>query len=347
MSTATSNRPEVSEILERIDMPALLERYSGAGRKQGSRWLFRCPNPQHADNRPSFDVSYAKGKWWGSCRSEGVHVDAIDLLVWIGQAADRKEAIRILADMAGFGNGGSDLPPVTPKPPPQHRRDEGELDLNPARPDNPEAVMRTFLRLRGWGEQVVDLFGLEAVLDNRGRPRVRFPWKDHRGNILFYQDRAAWSDPAKAARWRSPAGVSAPFPFGMARLAELDDPAMWANEYERGDVFICEGPSDAVSLTDAFPDTVVIGVPGGNTPHKPWARALSGLHTFIVADADDQGDRYRIDWAEKLERHAECIYQVRVPPQWGDLDGWRKSVGDDFRQQFIDAVEAAIVEAGQ
>jgi hypothetical protein len=107
-------------------------------------------------------------------------------------------------------------------------------------------------------------------------------------------------------------------------------------------VFLVEGPTDAVALVDAFPFTVALGVPGGNTPSRAWGKALVGLDVFIVADADEQGDRYRLSWAAAITPHATRVWHVRVPAEWNDVDGWRRGAGEAFRDEFLAAVGGAL-----
>lgn len=340
--------PSVAEILDRVDLAALVERDAGPGRREGSRWRFRCPNPAHEDRTPSFDVTQRNGKWWASCRAENVNVDAVDYLVWIGHARDRGEAIAQLGEMVGFRRDDRRPLPIrtlAPKRPLTLPEPAPELDLEPLRPTDADDVLARFLSDRGWSPAAATMFGLEVVLDSRGRLRVRFPWLSlaDPSRTVYYQDRAAWPDHGKAERWRSPGGGGAPTPFGMHRLAILDELATSPTEYEAGvDVFVCEGPSDAVALADAFPDTVTLGVPGNGRPHRPWERALRGLNVFLCADADAQGERYRAQWAEALAPHAAAVYQVLVPPEHGDVSAWRLALGEGFHDAFLDAVGDAI-----
>lgn len=343
---AVIDGPSVAEILARVDLAALVERDAGPGRREGSRWRFRCPNPAHEDRTPSFDVTERDGKGWASCRGEGVNVDAVDYLVWMGHAGDRGEAIGQLAELAGFHRDRRVAPlrPPAPKRAPTPPA-EPELDLDPSRPADADEVLGGFLVDRGWSSAAATMFGLEVVLDGRRRPRVRFPWLSvgDPTRIVYYQDRAAWPDAGKAERWRSPGGGGAPTPFGMHRLVILDKVAADPTTADEGlDVFVCEGPSDAVALADAFPDTVTLGVPGNGRPHRPWERALRGLNVFLCADADAQGDRYRVQWAEALAPHAAAVFQVAVPVGHGDVSSWRQALGEAFHDAFLDAVGDAL-----
>lgn len=139
-----------------------------------------------------------------------------------------------------------------------------------------------------------------------------------------------------------------PGPFGMERLALLDELATNATEFDNGsDLFIVEGVSDTVALTDALVRheqtamTVAVGLVGGQIKRE-WRRFFADRCVFVVADNDPGGLAARQRLRTGLTGVAADVLDVFVPLAHNDIAAWRLVSGEDFAESFVRAVVAAL-----
>lgn len=321
MRTLPEYRPSaepLADLVARVDLPALVERYSGPGRGRGTAFTFQCPNPQHADRHPSFTVTYKGGKWlaacWSACNWRG---DALALVQWlegcdVRAAADRLRAVNnepALDTWTGPVRRTKPAPaPVAP----------AELPTDTRTP-SPEACERTlarYLDYRGWPSWVVDEFGLSVVLDDYGRVRVRH---------TFYapvegggREVVAWQDRGKDPKWIGAKGVPLPLYNLPALAADLSA------------VVVCEGPADTISAAVAlrnYPAIGAVGVAGTGGWRTEWAELLEGRTVITVADNDDAAQRLRDTMTRDLKHTRGRLVHVTPPDPLKDLTDWCQCVG--------------------
>lgn len=278
-----SDREELHDLIARVDLPALVERYSPLVRRTGSTWLYRCPNPAHEDRSPSFTVSVHNSRefarCWSRCSWSG---DALDLVEWLEQL-DRGSAIRWLRDHVG------DAPRVSART----KTKPGAVDLASIETRvPPERVARAsldrYLDRRGVPDDersaIVEEFALSTVLDDRGLVRIRHPYlvPDGLGShrVAWWQDRALGPSPV---RWLSPRGVRSV----LYNLPALEDRTIRA-------VVVCEGPGDTITATRALRDDegiVAIGIPGASSWRDSYSALLTDLEVVVATDNDDAGEQ--------------------------------------------------------
>lgn len=311
--------------VEEFDLLAQVRRDTGQeGRRVGRDWLFRCPSPFHSDSRPSFAVSWKDDRWVYNCRSRCGGGDAAEYLVLMGRAGDQAAALSMLrGDDSTFRPVVRSAPVLVPPRP----------VAEPVSPPDAGSLLSSFLSRRGWTEDAASLFDLSVVTDRFGQPRVRFPWHDRDGQIVWFQDRALDSS---STRWLAPSGVACPWPFGTFEQQHiLDDFWRQPTAFERGkDIWLCEGPADALALVSGFPWTVAHGLPGGNLSHS-WVSAYSGFNVFIVFDNDASGEQFRETVRARLSPVAQ-VWDVRVPPEYNDLSEWQLN-DEDFPSSLVAA----------
>ena len=289
----------IPHLLARVDLVELVGRLGGTeAKRSGESVTFHCPHPGHEDRNPSFTVKGPRWKCWSVCAAGG---DAIDLLVWL-KGCTKAEAIEELASLVGL--------------------DRRERALPPA-PD-----LLRWCAGRGWGPHVVEALGLSIVVDDYGRPRVRFPFR-LAGAVPYHQDRAMTV--GGRFRWLSPKG-GRPIPYEADRMALAA---------ERGHVFIVEGVTDTAALVDVYSSPAVVGVPGVGAWRPSWAAAFAGLSVYVVADNDEAGADFRATLAADLSPVARDVCHVRIPAPFNDLAAWRARLdAGAFDEQMMATVEA-------
>jgi len=321
-------RMELSELVARVDLPALVERYAGHGRHSGGGWLYCCPHPDHPDRHPSFSVRQDRsGKWWWRCHSQcGEGGDALDLLKWLEHLTTTDAAGR-LRDFLGMpADYGSPLPAKKAAPPAPRPPLPEITQTLPA--ETAGRLMADYLAARAWPEEVVQAFELSVVLDPRGRPYIRHPFlvPDSEGQkVETWQDRA-W--PTGTPKWVAPAGR--PLPLYNVTELELDHITS---------VVVCEGPADTITASLALAgsaDTASVGVAGAGGWKPEWACLFAGLVVVIATDSDPAGEELAGKVAADLIGTAARV--VRVRPSAGDLT-------DTARRQGLGAVTALLLSA--
>jgi hypothetical protein len=301
------DREELAELVARVDLAALVEEYAGPGQRQGVGWVYSCPHPGHPDAHPSFTVKadphgVERGKCWSVCAWSG---DALDLVQWL-RGCDVAEAAQYLRARTGTPD---HYRPTGPRPVPPRARPSAPLAPLPEGPARPPAeaaarLMAGYLQRRGWPAEAADRFGLEVVLDTRGRPAIRHPFYVPSGAGVVV---ASWQDRATSTagpKWVAPAGRPLP-PWNVAAL-EAEDVAA---------VILCEGPADAIAATLALgdaPGVVALGIPGVKGWRSSWAEMLTGLLVVVAADEDTAGTELRATLHRDLTGHAARVVDLHL-----------------------------------
>lgn len=331
---------EITNLVALVDLPALVERYSGPGKGAGNRFTYRCPNPQHADSTPSFHVYRDKrGKWrctcWSQCNWKSK--DALDLICWL-EGCDIPRGKDKLRAFMGLPASDTWVPPVQKRPAappmlkPQRTIAEQLQATRTPSPEICEQVMAEYLHWRGWSESDIRHFGLSVVLDDYGRVRVRHPFHEQTPEgrkVVAWQDRAKGNAKQK---WIGPEGVTLP----LHNVDALND--------EVRAVIICEGPADTISATvalhkSAHPRIVAVGVAGVHGWRDEWAPLFAGRRVLTAADSDAAADNLRETVDKSLRPVALTIQHLLLPKEVKDLTEWclqcgHGRIGDDLATIF-------------
>lgn len=326
----TSVIDRIADVKSKLDLFTEVTRLLGPPRRMEAgiaRWC--CP--WHDERTPSFGVNLQgphEGRWrcWGACAEGG---DVLDFLTRMGHTTLRHE----LEKLSGPTVTRHYSPPSRPKPaaePPQ----VVDLRDHPALGRLPEWYAH-----RGWDPDLADLVGLEFVVDGRGNPRIRFPFR--RGSAAadpcFFQDRAMFS--TQSPKWMAPTGLC-PCPFEAWRMD-------MARRYRT--VFICEGLPDVMALLHLDPNLPVVGIPGAGAFKPRWARCFRGItNFFLMADNDKAGERMREQIVDILDAVAspDDIHQVYVPGPHKDVDEWRQDAPTLFPAHFMNVLAETMERDG-
>lgn len=324
---ATSAPENLSALVERVDFIQLVTRYSGQGRASGRIVTFSCPNPAHADAHPSFTVTTnSKGRQVGKCFSQcDWQGDALELVKWL-EGLSTGEAASWLRRYLGE----PDTVVIYRKPQAprkQLRKITPRDNAQRLAPERAEWLLEKYLVARSWPVEVVERFGLEAVLDEFGAERIRHPYftptRSGEWEVSYWQDRGTKSSPVK---WLSPKG-STPALFNLRSLE--------ADSLEG--VVITEGAADAITATLALEGcerVAVVGVPGVSAWRPEWAPLMSGLRVVVAADNDSAGQRL-----EEAVRSSMAQPVALVRPTHGDLtDTAIKSGLESLRALLLSAL---------
>jgi DNA primase len=312
---------ELSELVARVDLAELVERYTGPGRHRAGGWLYSCPAADHPDRNPSFTVRPDRtGKWWWRCHSQCARGgDALDLLVWLeGQSI--AEAAATLRTITGTAD---EWKPSAPRKPTPAPRPLAPLPTDTSRPPAEVAarLVADYCRHRGWPPEVVERWGLEVVLDTQRRPRIRHPF--YAGTptgpeVRWWQDRA-W--PTGSPKWQAPPGQ----PGTLYNLAALENADLRA-------VVLCEGPADTITATLALEhlgrpeaEVAALGIPGAAAWRPEWGEWLTGLEVVLATDPDPAGDGLAALVAADLAGKAARIR--RLTPRGTDLTDFTRTAG--------------------
>ncbi len=292
----------LAELINRVDLNALVERYAGAGRRTGSRQLFSCPNPAHPDNSPSFSVFTGRdGKQRASCLSAcGFTGDALNFIKW-HLGLNTNEAADILRSVAGVPNECTKFYISKPKLERCLVRTSQEHVVDDA------SAMSGYLESRGWPADAVETFGLSIMRDGFGTLRARHPFYAFTSN--GEQVEAGWQarrlDDSPKFRWLGPEDV----PLPMYNLPALM-PADITN------VIICEGPGDTVTAAIAMREHqnyACVGVAGSNAWRMEYAELFAGLHVLIACDADTAGDKLADNITADILETSLSVNRVQFP----------------------------------
>lgn len=341
---------DLDDVKARADLAREVSDRVGAGKWRQNTVTYPCPNPAHADNHPSFTVDTVRGRFrcWSQCARGG---DVIDLVEWL-DGLSTAEAITYLGDKYGAlqtngepsGNKAKTPTQRTVKTNPPKLVTEVADESRPLPHEKAAPILSRFLDSRGWLPEVLDLVDLSVVVDKWDRPRVRFPFQRF-GETLLWQDRA--TNPATKPKWITPTGATL-YPFGLDCLTRYStDLSEWPDCPIVGGcpaVWIVEGPADAVTLLNLWPEVSVLGLPGVSWWDDKHARALSKIPVVVVTDNDEAGLRLRERLSESLEPHAAAVVHVHVPEHYNDLGEWYLAAGwERFASDLIRSTEAALV----
>lgn len=329
----------LAELVARVDLPALVERYAGPGRHTAGRWTFQCPNPGHHDRHPSFTVTRARsGRWYARCWSQCADRGPLDALAFV-QWLDGLDTAEAAAKLRAF-NGDPDPYTVAsskrttsgpaPKPStgsPSYGRTAPEtppytppVDTDPRMPTGAGTeLLHRYCTFRGWPFEVIERHGLEAVTV-RGWPAIRHPYRVPNGDgglsVMWWQDRPR-SGPGRP-KWLAPTGHR-PVPFGLEQLTGDD----------LRTVIVCEGPADAITAgvaAEPFGTTVAaIGIPGVHAWTAGWTAFVAGLHVIVCTDPDPAGDDLAGRIVTDLDTAGCRVHRYR--PGDGDLTDTAKRTG--------------------
>ena len=302
--------PPLRDLVASVDLSALVESYAGAGKHAGSRALFRCPNPAHEDNSPSFSVFTGRnGVQQCGCLSQCGHIgDALNFVKWLNNC-DTKTAAQELRSFAGAA------------PLPKHDYAPTQSAPRKLRATQPSGLvddaqaMGSYLASRGWSAEVAQLFGLQIMRDKFGVKRVRHPfhaWLD--GQLVEAGWQARRLDNSKELRWLGEEETPLP-------LYNL--PALEADNITHA--VICEGAPDTITAALALatlPGWACVGVAGANGWREEFAQYFGGLAVVIAADNDKGGELLTAKVTKSLGGVASLI--VAACPTSNDLTDMAK-----------------------
>lgn len=311
---------DLAALIERVDLPALVERYSGPGRRSGATFSFCCPNPEHPDRSPSFTVSKnRRGRQVARCWSQcDWHGDALAFVQWVENCGVREAADKL----RGFlGESRPFEPTHRPKLAPVAKQPSAPPQDNATAPpaDTAERLLSAYLSKRGWPREAAGRYGLRVVIGRGGRPYVRHPFYrlGETGELITqtWQDRLC-HDLEGVSKWDTPARSS---------LLIYNEPALSREGLEL--VVICEGPADAISAEvalAAYPNAAAVAVAGsGAWKHEytdRYARLFAEKSVLVVGDRDAAGASMRTSVGQALGRIAKRV-RVVTPPV-NDLTDW-------------------------
>ena len=330
---------DISELHDRVgDLALFIAQRFGVreGRQSGENHRVECPihKPGHA--RSAHCRRWPDGRWTFRCHRCPIGpVDVIDLLVEVGEAQNRGDAIRKLGDelrLRAIGkprlsrrSANVDGTTRSAKPmemPDLSQRLEGEAGLR---------LLSKYTARRRWRMETAQHLDLHVVR-RLGEARLRHPFT--KGGVLYgAQDRSLGNSVPK---WLTAKG-STTIPYnvdGLDFAARHDDT-----------LTICEGPSDAITLLDLFGyEYPVIAPPGANVWMSEWTRAVEGLTVVLIGDNDNAGDKMRSRLSSALAGRCR-VAQLRVPAHVNDLNDWRRESGGHFTSEFQQARDRAIRQA--
>ena len=160
-----STLPPIRDLVASVDLSALVEKYAGPGKRNGSRgYLFQCPHPSHPDSSPSFSVFTGQdGVQRCHCLSQCGHIgDALAFVKWV-RTCGTKEAADELRGFTGVAS-----PRVfTPANKPRQLR-----ATKPSGLVDDAKALSDYLASRSWPEEVAKTFGLQIMRDEFGTKRV-------------------------------------------------------------------------------------------------------------------------------------------------------------------------------
>lgn len=327
-----SSRIDIASIHRLLGpLPEYLARRFGVqvGRPSGADVPTECPQHKPGHTRSAHCHRWGD-RWTFTCHRCGIRpVDVIDLLVVLGEAADRREAIRALdeelgADRADWHTAPRRQEPCPPAEPIRPMRTEPDRRIEG---DEGERLLLEYVESRGWSIETARSLDLHAVRRN-GEARIRHPFTAN-GKLYGAQDRSLG---ATQPKWLTTQGTKL-IPYNLDGLDNAADHGRLVN--------VVEGPADAITLLDVFGLRYpVIGIPGASNWKSQWTRAVDGLRVVLIADNDEAGEQMRA----RVEEELGSVGQLRVPDEFGDLDEWRRgSPGfvEEFYQRHDDSIGGA------
>lgn len=331
-------------ILDAVDLVAVWPTLVGP---QGRNRQWPCPNPNHAQTGATPPVSIdPEGRLWHchGCDAGGTVLDAL-VLVRGCDVAEAFDAARALAGLPARDRRprGYRPAPRTNTPPPPPREPVAAVataETPPAHDPTPmtgqaaQAAMAAYLEHRGWSPDAVAAFGLVAVRDRWGNPRVLHPYRVN-GRRLWWQARALGNG---KPRWMSPKGArTLPYARDLAEIPTVAAEVIGTELYTgtRPVVWVCEGPADVVALWHVSPGIAAIGLPGTANPSK-FLPMVAGCDLIVCTDADNAGDKCAATIAGDAHIHGCRTARLR-PPEGLDVDAWRLAIGAEALAEQIPA----------
>jgi hypothetical protein len=326
----------IPEILDRVDLVAEIERYTGIrGRRDGVRLAWLCPLPGHeTDSDPSFKATINPPlfKCFGCGRGGNVIT-----LIALMESISTSEAIEQLAARVGLDQAPPSRPRTSARSAERREPDwAGQLDGWTAKCHNALVSGRpghvwAYMRQRGVTSDDVRRWRLGFGLDTgpralralRGRLVIPCPGGVEARVIPGYEDHCATPN----ARYLRPAGDPSR-PWGIDRL----DPA-------RGPVVLVEGVLDGMALERA--DVQALALRGKTLRPLDGAvlRSLGFTRAYVGLDRD-----VGLEPAQKLN---EALAQVGVRPTWvvGPTEGdWGNLLARPM-DELVEAVVAGMATA--
>ena len=277
-------RPEIRDILARIDLAVLLDELAtpATQRLRGRRW--HCPVAGHDDQNPSVTM-YTDGRghqrWRCWSGDDGHRGDALDLLIAVRHLS-RRDAIDCLANRVGHSS-----EPTPPRRPAPAARPTATVALDPAVVTYAQrcaqllwtaqgAAVRRWLHDRGFSDDVLRVNQVGADPGRRILPRPRglphgsglaatFPALDPAGAVAYVQTRYLEPRPGQQ-KYDNPSARHGTNP----RLAWLRPPVPRHDDR----LLICEGIPDA--LTAAQAGYRAVALLGTHAADRHVAKRLAG-----------------------------------------------------------------------
>lgn len=347
----TRHRVDRDELLERVNLPALLDSLTPS-EGQGHRRRWRCPDPTHPDEHPSVTVTHDRfgiERW--RCWSGGHGGTAIDAVIAAKQLGIG-ESMRWLSDHHAH------LQPIPFEATPTRTRPVGK----PSREvieyvERSEKLLRTragteirsWLLERGLDDEVLTANRVGADPGRRflprptglpsGWPAAIYPALDPSGNVTYFQ--ARFLNPDKAGqKYDNPARLLATNP----RLA-------WAQPVSP------QNPNGLLIVTEGIPDALIassagmrsVGVLGSAAPNHHVADQLTKAFSrydqhspsvVICFDADRAGRFGAALLTELLQERGIRTANV-APPDGMDITDWA-SASSHWTDQLLDTAVARI-----
>jgi len=293
----------MSRDVARVDVPALLAALRIEAKRDGKRWIAKCPNPEHADRSPSWSIVDTGSHYCFSCGLQGGPWE----LVASVRSCSLAEAGRWIAANVGRVDIDSDLPTIRIGEP---TRAEFALPWGVQIPSVDGstwfAPALDYLDRRGVTRAQIERWRIGFAISGRCAMRVVVPVVT-RGRLLSYVARAFVND--GRARYDTPPreepGVNpAAAIFGEPAFERVDA------DGRRGVVTVTEGVFKSLAMERAgAPNPCAILGAKNMGPEK-----IATLATFrvvlVATDPDDAGDRAFDVLAESLARYSDVR---RVP----------------------------------
>lgn len=294
--------------------------------EEGDGWLARCP--AHADTHASLRVAVGDRRVLLKCRA-GCDTEAV--LRALGITYADLPDVSLVPGGAGKRARSADVPADPAAVAALAVRLDAYRDAVLSHPDG-EALVRYAEDRFGLAVEDVQRLTLGLADDLGGGVRLVVPFRDRAGVARGFQARAI--DPAAEVRWigpKSPEGQS------WARVGLFPGSAGWP------EVFVCEGPGDALTACALGFDAV--GIRGAGLASNPAVAdevaAIVGDRTAILAgDGDPAGARFSAALAQALvDRGVQA--RILAAPEGLDLTSWRERDGAAFTREVVRAAQAA------
>ncbi len=347
------------EVLSRTNLAELCEQVLGPSRGRGTSASWPCPAPEHGPQTGKtppltvFRARYGEERW--RCHACGAGGTAIDL-VMTTQGIDFKQAIEALARRAGVAELPDGKAPLRParieRPePPRRRAASPDLERYVAACEewlwSPSGKpMLGWLAARGLREPVLRANRVGADPGPRelrrvsglprGGPAVVFPVLGDDDKAIYLQ--ARYLRP-RNRKYENPASRL----VGMS--VRLADTRLARPRVDPGVLVVCEGIPDALSAAQAGYRSVA--VLGAGLPDEALSAALAeraGTGRLLVAFDGDEAGRVggeRVVALVTKQGLAGRTALLKIPPAWGDLNGWLQGAGDRFDAELSSIISRA------